>query len=56
VQTPTRAEKLIWPQSKRNAADFLRAVKEKGGLNNPPFFHIIAAVIEGKLFSFSAFN
>jgi len=34
----------------------LRAVKEKGGLINPPFFDIIAAVIKGKLFSFSAFN
>jgi hypothetical protein len=34
----------------------LTAVKEKGGLNDPPFFHIIAAVIEGNLFSFSGLN
>ncbi|PSH02872.1 MAG: hypothetical protein CXZ00_15240 [Acidobacteria bacterium] len=33
----------------------MRAVKGKGGLNDPPFFHIIAAVIEGKLFSFSGY-
>ena len=33
----------------------MRAVKEKGGPSSPPFFYVNAAVIEGKLFSFSEF-